>query len=253
VTSRALHAVLLPGGAATGPFLAALAAALDGTGPALLPLDASLPAARLAELIEAFRPSAVVEADGEVSQSGLAQEGDGDATMCHRTASSPCDGTSSRGSQGGRPAGAGVPPEVAVVIATSGSTGPPKGTQLSAAALLASARASLRRIGAAPGQRWLCCLPVSHVAGLQVLVRSLLAGAEPAVLTGRLTAAAVAASGCSYASLVPAQLRRLTDDGAGLGGLDAILLGGSAVPAGLLDAARAAGGRVITTYGMSET
>ena len=112
----------------------------------------------------------------------------------------------------------GVPPEVAVVIATSGSTGPPKGTQLSAAALLASARASLRRIGAVPGQRWLCCLPVSHVAGLQVLVRSLLAGAEPAVLTGRLTAAAVAASGCVYASLVPAQLRRLTDDGAGLGG-----------------------------------
>jgi O-succinylbenzoic acid--CoA ligase len=146
-----------------------------------------------------------------------------------------------------------VPPEVAVVIATSGSTGLPKGTQLSAAALLCSARASLRRIGAAPGQRWLCCLPVSHVAGLQVLVRSLLAGAEPAVLTGRLTAAAVAASGCSYASLVPAQLRRLTGDGAGLGGLEAILLGGSAVPPGLLDAARVAGGRVITTYGMSET
>jgi O-succinylbenzoic acid--CoA ligase len=104
-----------------------------------------------------------------------------------------------------------------------------------------------------PGQRWLCCLPVSHVAGLQVLVRSLLAGAEPAVLTGGLTAAAVAASGCAYASLVPAQLRRLTDDGAGLGGLEAILLGGSAVPPGLLDAARAAGGRVLTTYGMSET
>jgi O-succinylbenzoic acid--CoA ligase len=52
---------------------------------------------------------------------------------------------------------------------------------------------------------------------------------------------------------VPAQLRRLTDDGAGLGGLEAILLGGSAVPPGLLDAARAAGGRVLTTYGMSET
>jgi o-succinylbenzoate---CoA ligase len=226
VTSRALHAVLLPGGMATGPFLAALAAALDGTGPALLPLDASLPAARLAELIGAFRPSVVVDPDGgrrkpEPGPAGAADDG--------------------------------VPPEVAVVIATSGSTGPPKGTQLSAAALLASARASLRRIGAAPGQRWLCCLPVSHVAGLQVLVRSLLAGAEPAVLTGRLTAAAVAASGCTYASLVPAQLRRLTDDGAGLGGLGAILLGGSAVPPGLLAAARAADGRVITTYGMSET
>ena len=228
MTSRALHAVLLPGGTATGPFAAALAAALDGTGPALLPLDAGLPAARLAELIGAFRPSAVVGPDGGQRKP---EPGPGPA--------GPADG--------------GVPPEVAVVIATSGSTGPPKGTQLSAAALLASARASLRRIGAAPGQRWLCCLPVSHVAGLQVLVRSLLAGAEPAVLTGRLTAAAVGASGCAYASLVPAQLRRLTDDGAGLGGLEAILLGGSAVPPGLLDAARAAGGRVLTTYGMSET
>jgi O-succinylbenzoic acid--CoA ligase len=220
VTSRALNAVLLPGGTATGPFLAALAAALDGTGPALLPLDAGLPAARLTELITAFQATEVAGPDG-----------------------------TKRAPQ--RP-GTGVPAEVAVVIATSGSTGPPKGTQLSSAALLASARASLRRIGAVPGQRWLCCLPVSHVAGLQVLVRSLLAGTEPAVVTGRLTAAVAAESGCSYASLVPAQLRRLTDDGADLGGL-AILLGGSAVPPGLLDAARAARGRVITTYGMSET
>jgi o-succinylbenzoate---CoA ligase len=253
VTSRALHAVLLPGGTATGPFLAALAAALDGTGPALLPLDASLPRARLTALIEAFRPSAVLDSDARMAHRGAPSTLDGTSSRVlgplDGTSSrvlGPLDGTSSRG-------GDGVPPEVAVVIATSGSTGPPKGTQLSAAALLASAHASLRRIGAAPGQRWLCCLPVSHVAGLQVLVRSLLAGAEPAVLTGRLTAAAVAASGCAYASLVPAQLRRLTDDGAGLGGLEAILLGGSAVPPGLLDAARAAGGRVLTTYGMSET
>ena len=224
MTSRALHAVLLPGGTATGPFLAALAAALDGTGPALLPLDASLPRARLAALIEAFRPSAVLDGDP-----------------------GPLDGTSSRG-------GDGVPPGVAVVIATSGSTGPPKGTQLSAAALLASARASLRRMGAQPGQRWLCCLPASHVAGIQVLVRSLVAGAEPVLLPGHaLTSGAVAASNCAYASLVPTQLRRLTEEGAGLGGLEAILLGGSAVPPGLLAAARAAGGRVITTYGMSET
>jgi O-succinylbenzoic acid--CoA ligase len=147
-----------------------------------------------------------------------------------------------------------VPAEVAVVIATSGSTGPPKGTQLPAAALLASARASLRRMGARPGQRWLCCLPASHVAGIQVLVRSLVAGAEPVLLPGHaVTSGTVAASNCSYTSLVPTQLRRLTEEGAGLGGLEAILLGGSAAPPGLLDAARAAGGRVITTYGMSET
>src|SRR5262249_26075466 len=131
--------------------------------------------------------------------------------------------------------------------------GPPKGTQLSAAALTASARASLDRMGTSPGQRWLCCLPASHVAGIQVLVRSLLTGADPVLHTGRLTAADAEASGCASTSLAPAQLRRLTEERAGHGGLDAILLGGSAVPPGLLDEARATGGRVITTYGMSET
>ena len=66
-----------------------------------------------------------------------------------------------------------------MVIATSGSTGVPKGVQLSAAALTASAAASLRRIGAGPGERWLCCLPTFHISGIGVLVRSLLTGTEP--------------------------------------------------------------------------
>ncbi len=150
------------------------------------------------------------------------------------------------------PAGPGVRPEIAVVIATSGSTGQPKGAELSAGALLASARAALRRIGARAGQRWLCCLPPSHVSGLQVLVRSLLAG-RPALVPARLTAGTIAAAGCDYASLVPTQLRRLIDGGADLTALRAILLGGTAIPPGLLAAASAAGGRVITTYGMTET
>ena len=93
-----------------------------------------------------------------------------------------------------RPAGPGVGPDIAVVVATSGSTGQPKGTQLSAAALLASARASLHRIGAGPGERWLACLPAFHVAGLQVLVRSLLSGTEP-VHCDRLTPGLVSRPG----------------------------------------------------------
>ena len=138
------------------------------------------------------------------------------------------------------------------MVATSGSTGRPKGTELSAAALLASARASLRRIGAAAGQRWLACLPAFHVAGLQVLIRSLLAGAEP-VYCDRLGPDIIAASGCAYVSVVPTQLRRLTEAGADLSKLRAILLGGAPAQPGLVAAATAAGGRVITTYGMSET
>jgi len=140
------------------------------------------------------------------------------------------------------------------VMATSGSTGEPKGVQLGADALLASARASLDRIGARPGTRWLCPLPTSHIAGLGVLVRSLVSGTAP-VVVDRLdpTQRNLAAFGCEYASLVPAQLRRMLDAGAGLSAFGAILLGGAAIPSGVLTGARAAGARVITTYGMSET
>ena len=225
MTSRPLHAVLLPAEAAGGRLLEALSAALDGSGPAILPLDPDLPRERLDALLGAFAPATIETPDGTTR---LAPAGPGAAT---------------------RP---GVRPETAVVIATSGSTGLPKGTELSAAALLASARASLDRLGARPGDSWLCCLRASHVAGLQVLVRSLIAGVPP-VVSMRLEPGTLAASGCAYVSLVPVQLRRLVDAGAGLSALRGILLGGAAMPDGLLADASAAGARVTTTYGMSET
>jgi O-succinylbenzoic acid--CoA ligase len=124
--------------------------------------------------------------------------------------------------------------------------------ELTAAALRVSARASLLRLGAGPGERWLCCLPPSHVSGLQVLVRSLECGTEPIIHAG-FDAAAVAGSGAAHVSVVPTQLRRLMDLGAPLSRFRTLLLGGAAAPADLLRAARAAGGRVVTTYGMSET
>jgi O-succinylbenzoic acid--CoA ligase len=226
VTPRPLHAVLLPPAEAGGRLLTALEAALDGTGPAILPLDPALPKPRLAALLDAFAPSHL-------------DSGQGPERLA--TPSSATQPT------------AGVGLDTAVVIATSGSTGQPKGAELSADALLASARASLRRVGARPGERWLCCLPAFHIAGIQVLVRSLLAGTAPVVATGRLGPGVLAASGCAHVAVVPTQLRRLVDAGADLAAMSTILLGGAAVPPGLLDAARAAGGRVVTTYGMSET
>ena len=141
------------------------------------------------------------------------------------------------------------------MVGTSGSTGPPKGVELSAAALRHSARASLDRVGARPGDRWLCCLPATHVAGLQVLVRSLVSGTEP-VLAERADAATVAGSGCAHVSLVPTQLQRLLLEASPpvpLAGFSSVLLGGAAAPAGLLAAARASGVPVVTTYGMTET
>ena len=162
--------------------------------------------------------------------------------------------------------GARVPADVAVVLATSGSTGRPRGVLLPAAALLASARATYDRLGG-PGA-WLLALPVSSVGGLQVLVRSLVAGGEPLVLpsvggagpfdprafadlTWHLDPALPA-----YTSIVPAQAARLLDDDAGLAALrayEAVLLGGARTPPALLARLREQHVAAVTTYGMTET
>jgi O-succinylbenzoic acid--CoA ligase len=151
-------------------------------------------------------------------------------------------------------------PGTAVVVATSGSTGDAKGVLLPAAALRASAAATHARLGG-PGQ-WLLALPAQHVAGIQVLVRSLLAGFEPrAVRRGQpfarrfAEAAQTLAAPRRYTSLVPTQLSRMLAGGYldALRTFDAVLVGGAAAPAPLLEKARAEGVRVVTTYGMSET
>ncbi|MGH3883992.1 MAG: o-succinylbenzoate--CoA ligase [Pseudonocardiaceae bacterium] len=150
-----------------------------------------------------------------------------------------------------------------VVVSTSGSTGQPKWVQLSAAVLAASAAAAQARLGG-PG-RWLLALPCQHVAGLQVLIRAALAGSRPAVLDmrngfdpaafGAAAAQLVRESeGRCYTALVPTQLARLLETGPeALVCFDAVLLGGAAAPDRLLQQARAAGVRVVTTYGMTET
>ena len=222
MVKRPLHAVVLSPAEAGGRLLERLATALDGSGPAILPLESDLPPERLARLLDAFAPSAVETADG---------------LSC-------------------RPGGIGISEQTAVVIATSGSTGQPKGVELSASALTHSARTSLARVGAAPGERWLLCLPATHIAGIQVLVRSLVAGPAP-VVAGRLDPAVLEDSGCAHISIVPTQLRRLLADPdtpvTWANRFRSVLLGGAAAPRDLIARAREAGIPVVTTYGMSET
>ncbi|SNR84873.1 O-succinylbenzoic acid--CoA ligase [Geodermatophilus saharensis] len=142
-----------------------------------------------------------------------------------------------------------------VVVVTSGSTGGGRGVLLPAAALTASATATLDRLGG-PGT-WLLALPVSAVAGLQVLVRSVVGGTVPVVLApGEPLADAVARmpGGRRCTALVPTQLRRYLDAEPGaLRAFDAVLVGGAATDPDLLARARAAGVAVVTTYGMTET
>jgi O-succinylbenzoic acid--CoA ligase len=158
-----------------------------------------------------------------------------------------------------------VPDSVAAVVATSGSTGHPRGVMLDAAALLASAGATHDRLGG-PG-RWLLALPADHVAGVQVLVRSVLAGVEPVMADPRDVRAVAAAARdgrARYAALVPTQLHRvvaaadphhgaLPADLAALADLDAILVGGAATPPILLERGRELGLSLVTTYGSTET
>lgn len=194
---------------------------------------------------------------------------------------------------------------VDMVLRTSGSTtGTGKLVGVSMDALVASARATHKRLGG-PGI-WVLALPAYHAAGVQVLVRAAVAGThvfnaykeggfDPQHLAQVIDAACVAAgdavpscgddaaSSCGadaassraggageaalaaddsgracpvYTSLVPTQLRRALDDeqlrGA-LTRLDAVLIGGAAADAQLLEQAKATGIRVVTTYGMSET
>ena len=143
-----------------------------------------------------------------------------------------------------------------LVVSTSGTTGEPKDVALSQGAILASARASLARLGG-PGQ-WLLALPVTSIAGVQVLVRSILGGWDPVVLADRDSLESAMGSfgeARKYAAIVPTQLFRLatTDRLHLLSGFDAVLVGGASVDAELLAEARAAGAPIVRTYGMTET
>jgi len=152
---------------------------------------------------------------------------------------------------------------LALTVSTSGSTGRPREVALSAAALRSAADASAARLGGHGG--WLLALPVEHIAGVQVVIRSIIAGRAPATLPPGVTftAAAFAAAAAKlaaprrYTSLVPTQLHRLvTAEPEGTDALrafDAVLVGGAPCPPRLLERARAAGLRVVMTYGMTET
>jgi len=193
-----------------GPgFVDALRAVWDA-GDAVLPVDRRLPRPAAERLLDDLRPAALVTAEG---RTGLG---------------------------GGRP----VEPGDALVVATSGTTGEPKGVIHTHASMTASAVLTSAGLGVDPDRdRWVACLPLAHIGGLSVVTRSLITG-TPCTVLERFDPAAVeeeARRGATLVSLVATALGRCDASG-----YRSVLLGGAAPPVGLP-------GNVVATYGMTET
>jgi o-succinylbenzoate---CoA ligase len=203
-----LVALDLPGGIG---FVDALRAIWD-TGDAAAPLDPRLPPAARQVMLDALRPTRIVGSDGD--QHALAD-------------------------------GVGVEEGDAVVVATSGTSGQPKGVVLTHEAIAASALATSARLAVdATLHTWLACLPLAHIGGLAVVTRSIVSGTPVIVLPG-FEAEAVEELGrsgqVSHVSLVTTALRRLDPSV-----FACVLLGGSKAPDTLP-------ANVVPTYGMTET
>ena len=196
---------------AQGPLLPAILERIWSRGDAACVVDPRLHGPARAAQLHALSPTRLVDGDGEGA----------------------CEG------------GRGVEPGDALVVTTSGSTASPRAVVLTHAAVAASARATSSRLGVDPAtDRWLCCLPCSHVGGLCVVARALLTSTplevhprfDPAEVAG------AAARGASLVSLVATALGRLEQPGA----FRTIVLGGAAVPAKVPP-------NVVATWGLTET
>ncbi|NUS71793.1 MAG: AMP-binding protein [Corynebacteriales bacterium] len=212
---RELHAFLLP----NGPRLVeAIQDALAG-GPAILPLDPTLPASQLETILTTLRPHKVVTRQGALAP--------------------PLPGIE-------------VSPETGAVICTSGSTGRPKGVVLSTDALITSASLTLQHLNADHSMGWMCSLPAHYIAGFQIIVRTLLCQA-PLEIAQKFDTALVARTPSAFISVVPTMLTRLLDAEVDLSRFSRILLGGAPIPEQLRTRAERHGARLTSTYGMAET
>jgi O-succinylbenzoic acid--CoA ligase len=146
-----------------------------------------------------------------------------------------------------------VSQKTALIVRTTGSSGIPKEIALSASALLSSARASNMYLGAQFGETWSLLLPLTHIAGINVLIRSLELGTTPTNLLGyEGTFPKV-----DYTSIVPTQLYRALNGDENLlkhlQSAKAVLVGGAALSGELRNQAEARGINIIETYGSTET
>jgi len=202
--------------------------ALLKVGAVLLPLSPRLSAEERHAVIAAEEPAIDLDDAGELTQTEadlpLLGEHDMDAVACH--------------------------------VMTSGSTGAPDPVPLTYGNFLWSAVGSAFNIGVQPSDRWLCCMPLSHIAGLGIAMRSVIYGTTAVLHDGfdvDRVAAALERDEISVVSLVTTMLTRLLEAGADLSGPRAILVGGGPVPEEPLEEALGRGATVVQTYGLTET
>jgi len=238
-------AVLLP----TGGGFVEVVHAVDAAGATLLPLHLRQSEDELAFQLADANARALIHGDGALRPR---------AEALHELVGTPLLPLAALDGPPGE-AGAPVDPEAALgLLYTSGTTGRPKGALLSRRAFRASARASAALLGVQPGDCWLVCLPLQHVAGLSLLTRSVLHGTSLLLHDGfdpERVSDAVDREGIAGVSLVPSMLARVLDaraDRPPPSRLRRILLGGAAAPAPLLARAAEAGFPVAPTYGLTE-
>jgi o-succinylbenzoate---CoA ligase len=202
--------------------------ALMKVGAALLPLGPRLTTEERATIVSAVDPIINLDDPGHLTQTEadmpLLGEHDMDAICCR--------------------------------VLTSGSTGTPRPIPLSYGNFLWSAVGSAFNIGVMPEDRWLCCVPLSHIAGLGIVMRSVIYGTTAVIHDGfdvDRVGEALEREGITVLSLVTTMLTRLLDAGVDLSGPRAILVGGGPVPEEPLEEAIAKGATVVQTYGLTET
>jgi O-succinylbenzoic acid--CoA ligase len=240
-------AALLPNGP---PFVELLHGTLL-RGAALVPMNTRLNGREIAGQLADADPAAFVHGEGELAARAIAA-----AAECGRAARCVAFAPARTGRALPPPPDADADPLVAIVY-TSGTTGRAKGVLLGAAAFAASAAASRDLLGVRPGDRWLACLPLFHVGGLAILLRSVIdpiavelhAAFDPDAVAARLASGEV-----QWASLVPTMLARVlrSDRCAASPRLRGVLLGGAAAPESLVAEALRRGIPIAPTYGLTE-